>query len=110
MSVANSQCVDDQIYRTTFDPATTSPCAAVVEAIDAATAGGETPSVLADSIDPDALIQLYRDGGSRSWMLNFEHDGTEVTLWGDGRIHVDATTVGETVRSGERTTGPNTVP
>jgi len=53
---------------------------------------------------------LYRDGGSRSWMLNFEHDGTEVTLWGDGRIHVDATTVGETVRSGERTTGPNTVP
>lgn len=89
-SVAETLRVDDGIYRTTFDPSTQNPGLAVVEALRAAT-GSEPESVLADSIDPDTLTQLYRSG-SESWMLSFDHDGTEVTLWGSGRIHVDCGT------------------
>ena len=105
MSVADSFSVDDQIYRTTFDPATTHPCTAVVEAIETATGWSETP-VLADSIDPDTLTQLYRADGSDSWMLSFDHAGLEVTLWGTGRLHVDAEAV-ESATTGQ-TAGPNT--
>ena len=89
VSAAESHCVDDGTYRTMFDPSAQHPCAAVVEAIETATGGNRTQAVLADSIDPDTLTQLYRDDGNDSWMLSFEHDGVEVTLWGTGRIHVD---------------------
>ena len=88
-SAADLHCVDDGIYRATFDPSTQHPCAAVVEAIQTATGGRKIQAVLADSIDPDTLTQLYRDDGNDSWMLNFEHAGLEITLWGTGRIHVD---------------------
>ena len=81
--------VDDGIYRTTFDPSARDPCAVVVEAIEAAT-GSEMGVVLAESIDPDTLTQLYRSG-SESWMLSFDHDGIEITLWGSGRLHVAGT-------------------
>lgn len=89
VSATDAYCVDDGIYRTTFEPSARNPCAAVVEAIEAATGNGELETMLADSIDPDTLTQLYRGDGNDSWMLNFEHDGIEVTLWGSGRIHVD---------------------
>ena len=89
VSAAESHCVDGGIFRTTFDPSAQHPCAAVVEAIETATGASRTLAVLADSIDPDTLTQLYRDDGNDSWMLNFEHDGLEITLWGTGRIHVD---------------------
>ncbi|MFD1643114.1 HalOD1 output domain-containing protein [Halohasta litorea] len=92
VSAADTSCADDGIYRTTFDPSAQHPCAAVVEAIETAT-GSRTQAVLADSIDPDTLTQLYRDDGNGSWILCFEHDGVEVTLWGSGRIHVDTEAV-----------------
>lgn len=87
-SAADSYGVDDQIYRTMFDPSAQNPCTAVVEAIEAATASTTVP-VLAESIDPDTLVQLYRDDSNESWMLNFDHADLEITLWGTGRIHVD---------------------
>ena len=93
-STAETLRVDDGIYRTTFDPSAQDPGLAVVEALQAAT-DCEPQAVLADSIDPDTLTQLYRDG-SESWMLNFDHDGIEITLWGSGRIHVDCETVDST--------------
>ena len=103
-SATDAYCVDDGIYRTSFDPSARNPCAAVVEAIETATGGSRMGAVLADSIDPDTLTQLYRHDGNDSWMLNFEHDGIEVTLWGSGRIHVDA---GTADASATRTTEPS---
>ncbi len=89
MSTVDSHRVDDGIYRTTFDPSTESVCVALVEALEAATGSGSPDSMLADSIDVDALQQLYRDESPDSWMLTFDHDGIEITLWGGGRIHVE---------------------
>ena len=91
MSVADADSVDDGVYRTTFDPSTTPACVAVVEAIETALGAAASDSVLADSIDPDSLQQLYRDDSPDSWMLTFEHDGFEITLWGCGRIHIETT-------------------
>lgn len=94
MSATETQCVDDGIYRTMFDPTTQNPCAAVVEAVEQACGTSqERQPVLADSIDPDTLAQLYRGDTSDSWMLCFDHADIEITIWGTGRIHVD-TTVG----------------
>lgn len=97
MSVVDSPGVDDNIYRTTFDPATEPAGIAVVEALEAAAVSVSPDVVLADSIDTDALEQLYRDNSPDSWMLTFDHDGIEITLWGSGRIHIDPT--GEAVPS-----------
>jgi len=91
-SAADRLHVDDGIYRTMFDPSIQNPCTAVVAAIEAATGAAELETVLADSIDPDTLLQLYRADGNDSWMLTFDHDGVEITLWGSGRIHVDGGT------------------
>lgn len=108
VSAAEKPHSDDSIYRTMFDPSVSDPCTAVVEAVEEATGDGQADQpVLAESIDPDVLIRLYRND-SNSWMLSFNHEGIEITLWGDGRIHVDTTTVGEAARSGERTTESNT--
>jgi hypothetical protein len=107
VSVTDSHYVDDGVYRTGFDPTTENPCAAVVEAIEAAT-GSSMQSVLADSIEPDTLVQLYRDDSRDSWMLSFAHEETEITLWGSGRIHVDCRT-NEPAESGSQTTHPNTL-
>jgi len=98
VSAAESPCADDGIYRTMFDPSAQHPCAAVVEAIETATGGTKTQAVLADSIDPDTLTQLYRDDGNDGWMLNFDHDRLEITLWGTGRIHVDCGPIAPTTR------------
>lgn len=105
VSGSDSYALDDQIYRTSFDPSTESPCAAVVEAIEAA-GSCETP-VLADSIDPDTLTQLYRDDGCESWMLSFDHAGLEVTVWGTGRIHVDTTAIATAVGPDGQSGDPN---
>ncbi len=91
MSTVDTDNLDDGIYRTTFDPSTEPPSVAIVEAIEAALGSASPDAVLADSIDPDALEQLYRDGGAGSWMLTFDHDGYELTLWASGRIHVETT-------------------
>ncbi len=107
MSVVDSPGVDDSIYRATFDPATEPASIAVAEALEAAAVSVSPDAVLADSIDPDSLEQLYRDTCPESWMLTFDHDGIEITLWGSGRIHIDPT--GEAVPSetaGQSTAGP----
>ncbi len=97
MSVVDTPGVDDGIYRTTFDPATEPVTVAVLEALNAAAVSVCPDVVLADSIDPDTLEQLYRETSPDSWMLTFDHDGVEITLWGSGRIHIDPT--GEVVPS-----------
>jgi hypothetical protein len=76
-----------------FDPTAKTPCTAVVEAVEQAcgTPQDKQP-VLAESIDPDTLTQLYREETSGSWMLCFDHAGIEITIWGTGRIHVDTAT------------------
>jgi len=91
MSTVDTDALDDGIYRTTFDPSTEPACVAVVEAIETALGSAASDSVLADSIDPDTLQQLYRDDAADSWMLTFDHAGFEITLWGTGRIHIDTT-------------------
>ena len=117
MSVADSDTLDDGIYRTTFDPSTEPACVAIVEAIEAALGSAASDTVLADSIDPDSLQQLYRDDAAESWMLTFDHDGFEITLWGTGRIHIDTTastlseeTDGRSVDGPARPTGAPTSP
>ncbi|ATW87555.1 hypothetical protein halTADL_0757 [Halohasta litchfieldiae] len=107
VSASDSHCVDDQMYRTMFDPSTQNPCTAIVEAIEVTTGSTEVP-VLAESIDPDTLLQLYRDDGSESWMLSFDHAGLEITLWGTGRLHVDASSTAKPAGTGDRTVGPDT--
>ncbi|MFW6321673.1 MAG: HalOD1 output domain-containing protein [Halohasta sp.] len=98
---------DDGVHRTMFDPSATNPCAAVVEAIETAI-GDELDAPLAHSIDPDTLVQLYRHDGNDSWMFHFEHAGTEVTVWGTGRIHVDPTAIREPSGVDDPISGTNT--
>ena len=112
MSVVDTDGLDGSTYRTTFDPSAEPPCVAVVEAIEAALGSAAPDCVLADSIDPDTLQQLYRDGGG-SWMLSFDHGGYEITLWAGGRIHVETTqsttgceTNGRPARAASRPLGP----
>lgn len=109
MSIVDADGHDDGIYRTTFDPSTKPACVAIVEAIEDALGSSASDSVLANSIDPDALQQLYQDG-SGSWMLTFDHDGFEITLWGTGRIHVETTRSTASYKTDRRPTDGPTQP
>jgi len=110
MAVVDSDGVDDSVYRTTFDPATEPPVVAVVEAIEAAAGSTSSEWLLADSIDPDTLQRLYRDDSADSWMLTFDVDGFEITLWDSGRIHVDTTAATLQADSERQSSGEPTQP
>lgn len=44
---------------------------------------------LADSIDPDALDAIFREGSAADAYVTFRHEGFEITVSGDGDVLVD---------------------
>ncbi|WP_168191255.1 HalOD1 output domain-containing protein [Haloprofundus sp. MHR1] len=92
----DQQCASTTAYRHTFDWQTDSVSGELVKAVAALTNSEPTElPVLADSVDPDALDNLFRnraDGRPRDTdgRLVFDYDGHRVRITTDGTIAVDA--------------------
>ena len=84
---------DEDVYRTSFDSTDVDPSTAVVDVL-AAIRGSEPATLesLYDSIDPDALDQLFEthDAATRAsdFTVQFTHAGHEIALGSDGAVEV----------------------
>ena len=86
---------DENAERRVYRPGSefTSLSETIVEAVDAHENEeiGRDSFRLYDSIDPDALDDLFREDADADLTVQFDVDGVTVSLWGDGGVDVRVT-------------------